>query len=858
MKKTILIVFFFISNVFGQTPNSLEEKIYGAVDVFVAHSSHQAVQELEKFEKQCQPKTNPEFLALVILNCNKAYYQNQWGQTANAIFNYEKAWNYFKKNNLNNYDIIEYCLKPLGNLYTIIGDYDAAQNTIKQYLYMADKQNNKEHKIAAIVNLSNVYLSTGKSSEAIKLLEKTLLVPKLPAIQKGNLYNNLGTNYLMLNNFKKAEFAFQKGLQFFKSQKNQEENCANGYQNLVQLYVNQQQFDHANEIQKEARVNFNKIKHIEPRKRAKFCLTEATLALAQGNTEEVKNQVAKVFKTLIPSFYDTKEVLPKKENLYGETTLIEALDLQANFFITQKQPKKALQSYEFSFHVESILTEMMVHENSKIITQIRNRNRTEKCIELLYEIYHQEKKNQYLEKAFELCENNKSSVLLESVNKLKSATAQEKKILQELQDQKNVILKEQQKFDSANISVINEAIKKQNELVFLLKSNKEVVAQKTRKSQSIKGIFSKLNKENAILISYFFGQKNLYSFTLKNDAIQFQKLASTAIFKTTVLDFLDFFKDSQTILEDILGYQLKAKKVFDALQIPENENSKNLIILLDGLLNFVPFEALITKVSTTTNFAKMNYLIQDYTIIYNNSVAFYMKNDERKSNNNTVLGLFPVFENSNLELRYSLKEMDAIKKCFDGKYLEKGQATFENFTKNAPFFPILHLSTHATAGDIDIPSAIRFYDQEILYSELYNLKSNPDLVVLSACETGLGKWYASEGAMSISRGFQMAGAKNVLFSLWKVNDYTTSIFMSKFYEILKEENNFCAANHQAKLDFLDDKSISNFKKSPYFWAPMVFYGTVESKNTSNYLMYLFVFLGLILGYFGYRKLKNKT
>jgi hypothetical protein len=82
--------------------------------------------------------------------------------------------------------------------------------------------------------------------------------------------------------------------------------------------------------------------------------------------------------------------------------------------------------------------------------------------------------------------------------------------------------------------------------------------------------------------------------------------------------------------------------------------------------------------------------------------------------------------------------------------------------------------------------------------------------------------------------------------------------MSKFYEILKEENNFCAANHQAKLDFLDDKSISNFKKSPYFWAPMVFYGTVESKNTSNYLMYLFVFLGLILGYFGYRKLKNKT
>ena len=63
---------------------------------------------------------------------------------------------------------------------------------------------------------------------------------------------------------------------------------------------------------------------------------------------------------------------------------------------------------------------------------------------------------------------------------------------------------------------------------------------------------------------------------------------------------------------------------------------------------------------------------------------------------------------------------------------------------------------------------------------------NSHLVVLSACETGIGKLYKSEGAMSIARGFQFAGAQNLLFSLCKVNDYTTSVFMDLFYKNIKE------------------------------------------------------------------------
>ena len=60
----------------------------------------------------------------MVLNCNKAYYENQFGQTEKAISSYEKAWQIYQKNKLADYDIIEFCLKPLGNLYTVLGDYE--------------------------------------------------------------------------------------------------------------------------------------------------------------------------------------------------------------------------------------------------------------------------------------------------------------------------------------------------------------------------------------------------------------------------------------------------------------------------------------------------------------------------------------------------------------------------------------------------------------------------------------------------------------------------------------------------------------------------------------------------------------
>ena len=844
---------------FSQTSKlTLEDKIYNAIDVFVADPNKQSLDSLDENSKLFFPKSKPEYLALVILYCNKAYYENQFNLSEKAIMSYEKAWQVFQSKNLNNYDITEYCLKPLGNLYTIIGDYDNAENTIKQYYFIANSENNQDQRIAAILNLSNVYLSSSKSELAINLLDKTLQTEKLNRIQKGNLLNNLGTNYLIIKSYKKAKKAIENSIKLLESQATETENLSNSYRNLSQIYSLEKNYNLANFYLNQAVNDINNQKNIDVRTKTKLLYEQALLNFNQGNSNASKKIITAIFHQLVPTFDGKKQILPVQKTLFADTILLDALDLQAEIFLKKKNIKLALQSYDLCFYIEDLFQEMLVYENSKIISQIRNRNRIEKCIEIYYNLYQKNKNELYLEKAFQLSEISKSFVLKDFVKQNKTNSKNIKNIQIKLQDLNNIILKEQQKQDLADIDKINLAIKKQNELMLLLKNNKSKTDDFIDQNINLETLFKKLNSNNAAMVSYFSGNKSNYCFILQKNNIELFKLDNANDAKSIIREFLSYFKDSDTILNDVSGYNNVGNLTYQYLKIPKKSSAENLVIISDGILNFLPFEALITTKTATTNFAKMHYLVNDYKISYNNSVAFYMKeNQKNNKNKDNVLGVFPIFEKTNLELTFSKNELQNLKTNFKGTFLEKKDATFNNFKKNASNFSILHLSTHASAGNVDEPASIRFYDQEILYSELYYLGINPDLVVLSACETGLGKLYKAEGSMSVARGFQFAGAQNLLFSLWKVNDYTTSVFMSYFYDNLKKGISYSDANYKAKLDFLNDKSISNTKKSPYFWAPMVYYGNIESTTSYlNYILFSSIIVLVLIGVFVWLRRKK--
>ena len=858
-----LLILFLCSTIAFSQSISLEDKIYNAVDVFVANPNENNLETLKTFEKSISStiditKNKNELLAFVILNCNKAFYENQFGQPQNAIKSYEKAWRIFDKNKLSNYDIIESCLKPLGNLYTVIGDYSNAENTIKQYFYIADKTGNTDLRVAALVNLSTVLQNSGRINSGIALLENTLKNEKLTNAQKGILSSTLGANYLLIKETNKAKFQIEKAIEIYKKQPNTTFLLATCYKNLASLYLENKNYEMANSCFEIAEDYLSKTPGLGQIAMAKNYYDHALFYFNQGDFDKAVLYISYTFKNSLYNYNDNDGHLPTKNKLFANTVLLDALDLQATIYTLQNQPKKALDCYNLSFYVEELFQSLLVYENSKIIHQIGNRNRTEKCIEIYFNLYQKENKSIYLEKAFQLSEITKSSVLKQFSSK--SISKDEKLIRKQLQDWNTIIVKEQQKLNFADIDKINNAIKKQNELMLLLKSKESIKSNEIQNEINFKNLYSKLEKDKAVLVTYFAGADKLYSFTIENHSIQLKIVAKDLNQNKILYDFINYFKEATTITDDVNGYVILANKTYAFLQLPTNKLNKNLIISPDGILNFLPFESLITKKSTTTNFSKMHYLLNDFSIGYTNSATFYLAEKPFQHSKKTVLGMFPVFKKSNLELAFSVDEMKAIQKNFDGKYLDNNQATFTNFKRNAANYSILHLSTHASSGDIESPAIIKFYDQDILYSELYNLDINPDLVVLSACETGLGKLFKAEGAMSVSRGFQMAGAQNLLFSLWKVNDFTTSVFMTYFYTNIKKGSTFFQANHEAKLEFLNDDTIPNAKKSPYYWSAFVYYGTLDDNLSSHYLLYTFIGLGIVsclILVFLYYKKRNK-
>ncbi len=106
-------------------------------------------------------------------------------------------------------------------------------------------------------------------------------------------------------------------------------------------------------------------------------------------------------------------------------------------------------------------------------------------------------------------------------------------------------------------------------------------------------------------------------------------------------------------------------------------------------------------------------------------------------------------------------------------------------------------------------------------SEVYNLELTADLVVLSACETGLGKVNRGEGIISMTRGFLYSGARNVVVSTWTAPDRATTMIMQDFYRRIADGQDYARALQAAKLKYM---SRGYLPSRPSAWASFILVG----------------------------------
>src|SRR5690606_27916490 len=273
-----------------------------------------------------------------------------------------------------------------------------------------------------------------------------------------------------------------------------------------------------------------------------------------------------------------------------------------------------------------------------------------------------------------------------------------------------------------------------------------------------------------------------------------------------------------------------------------NDSTKEIIFIVDGSLSQLPFEILDYK---------NKYLLQNYYISYAGSLQLYQEQVEihkREKVNVNWLGFAPDYKDN--FLASNNKEVQKIGDLMDGKYELGAEGAKQNFLNLGTQASILHLATHTALDKANrMLNKMIFYDNgkdpfELTASEIYGLKLQSDLAVLSSCETG-GGIYENDGIMSMSRAFAYAGVPSTVMSLWKVPDAQTSTIMINFYKNLEQGQGKNEALANAKLQYLDNVKQPELKH-PYYWAGFVISGDISPINDNFSGWWYFVLAGVVL------------
>lgn len=568
--------------------------------------------------------------------------------------------------------------------------------------------------------------------------------------------------------------------------------------------------------------------------------------------------------------------LPSKQQLYAENTIMEALDGKAEvlqLLYAQKKDVKylitAVQCYELSFEVEQKLMQYFSYDESKLVMLNESRLRSQSAIHLCYQLYQLTNNTQWAEKAFEFAEKNKAFVLLESVKRnlasnsaLQNDTLYQKAQSLQLQLAYNERSIAEAETDADKKILLEQKGKLENELLFAKtalsrQSNAYRSIMEKEDSISATQVSSGLLNEQTGLIEFFSADTVTYAFVLSKKAtVQFLKYPATL--SEEIDSLLTFYSSSTAITNNPQAYEKAAFRLYCILGFQQfTKDWQNMIIIPDGKLCLLPFDALITEPATTLNLQQAAYFINQCNTVYGYSAKILIEQKRNITDPDDDITVFaPVFanrENNQDPLQYSYAEATSIGENNNARLFLKDKATLDNFKNQFASAGILHVATHAYADTgISNNSKIEFIDSSLLLTELYAMHTNASLVVLSACETGIGQLNKSEGSMSLARGFYYTGAKNVITSYWNVDDKSTASLFASFYKEINS-NSYTDALHDAKKKYI--KNATATSASPYYWAGFVHIGLPQKNKKSNNWYWWLLALPLIAAIY-YRNKKR--
>jgi len=522
----------------------------------------------------------------------------------------------------------------------------------------------------------------------------------------------------------------------------------------------------------------------------------------------------------------------------------------------------SLQTYQVFYKLAGYVERVYDNDDARLLISNRKYTSHEQPIQICVQLFRLTGNRQYIDEAFSLDEQNKASTLALSLqeSKLRAKSGIPPNLLQEESSLKQNItrlsLAAQDEKDNVKLSRLNGQL---NELSISLLKVQEKINRETNfgrlkfpdQSVSIAAL-KKIIPSNGAILSYHVSDSHLIYFVITNDKFEFFDAAIGPEFYSSLAEFYTLAQSTDQ--NNRKRMNTLGPFFYNILVKPAEKyigGKKNLMIIPDNELNYLPFE-LITDLNGQN-------LLTRFTLTYNYSCTILQNSATRSSNQLNGLAMAP-FANSGADdqagrklnrLPASREEIVALA----GSHFFDSQATKLQFVRSAHYFNIIHLATHAFADDRDPnKSFIAFYprkadsaiDFKLYLPEVYNLKLyKTRLVVLSACESGVGALVKGEGLMSLSRAFSYAGCDNIITSMWKADDAATAYISGRLYAYLQKGYTIASALQQAKLDYLYDSHIAAAQKLPGYWAHFRLIGSFET-TPGNYLWMVYVAAGLFL------------
>ncbi len=720
-------------------------------------------------------------------------------------------------------------INNIGLIYLNLGQQQKAIDYFNQSLALNQEMGDKLAASTALNNIATVYSDLQQEQKALEFLQKSLVIAKSLGNKSGEArtLNNIGNIYSKIGEKQKALDYFNQSLPLFQSVENKLGLAAN-LNNIGLIYSDIGEQPKALNYYQQALSLYQKVGNRGGEALAIYNMASAERK--QGNLNNALNQI--------------KIVINIVEDL---RTKINSQELRASYFAT-------VQNY-YQFYID-LLMQMHKQEPSKgydaLALQTSERARARSLLELLTEA-----------KA-DIRQGVEPKLLFQERDLQKQIDVLEKRRIQLLGG--NYTKAQVQTLEKENEAVLEQY---QQVQIKIRATSPRYAALTQPQPLSLAQIQQQVLDENTLLLEYSLGEQRSYLWAVTNKSITSYELPKRAKIEAIVQKFRQeittpYLKHSPSL--DILS------QIILAPVAPQLEN-KRLVVVSDGALQYVPFAALTKPNSQKTS--KYEPLLINHEIITlpSASTVAILRNEhkQRKPVAKTLIVLAdpifsldderlqskiqtspPVITEPNLNtlalnraakdsevnferLKFTRHEAEQILALVPAN---KAKSAFDftasrntAISKDLSQYNIIHFATHGILNSKHPELSgivLSLFDDKgmpqngfLRLHDVFNLNLKAELVVLSACKTGLGEEVRGEGLVGLTRGFMYAGSPRVVVSLWSVDDQATSELMKAFYQkMLQQGLKPAAALRTAQLEIWRTKRYA----APYYWAAFTLQG----------------------------------